>query len=1315
LWSAASLAVIAAILWLGVVALLNNASFRQYLLGVAHTKLSESAGIDLRMRDFSLHLSRLTPSVDMYDVVLEGAPPYQAEPLLKADRVSVGIQIVSLLQRKWYLRDVAIDHPVARVFVAGNGDTNLPKTKPSDQSTSVFDLGIRRVTLTGGEVYYNDRKSTLDADLHDLQFQSTFDVAASRYSGGLGYKDGRIQYQSFNPMVHSLRAEFDATPETFELKKAELTSGTSELSLTATVNDYANPKVRAQYQSSLNAGELRDILKDGTLPVGILKTAGTVEFESDPNAPVLETLTVDGNLASDSIQIHTDAMHTLVRDISARYTLRQGNAEVNDLRAQLLGGSMEGSFKMRDVAGAQDSQLHAALHEIPLAGIQALLNPMSIQELRMTGGVNAKLDATWQKTFDTLLARTDADLKGTIAPVKRGAGTAAASESPAITQEASIHARYSASAQEITFTDSYIRTPQTTVNLNGTVSKGASLRVQLQANDLHEIETIADAFGALPEPLGLAGMASFTGTVRGTPANPQIAGQFSTLSLKVKGTDWRSVRTALEADPSHVQLRNGEVIPANNRGRLTFNADVGLEKWAFKDTSPVQADLTASQLSVADLKSLAGLEAPVSGVLSANISVRGSQVNPTGRATINLTQATVSDEPIQSVNLDVEGNGDEMRGRVEVRMPAGTTQGSLTYFPKRKAYEGQLQAASLRLDQLQTLRQSNMNVTGTLALNARGSGTFDNPGLEFTAQIPKIQIQNQTINGFSLQAGIADHVATIALDTRAEALDNTFVRGQGKVKLTGDYEADATFDTSSIALQPLFAIYMPAQASELSGETEVHATVKGPLKNTELLDAHVTIPTLSLKYKTAVELAAAQPIQIDYSRGVITLQKTAIRGTGTDLQLQGTIPVTGSAPASVVALGTIDLAIGRMFAPDLNTSGQLQFNINGTGRDANPDVQGQIKIVNAAFTGTGLPIGLQDGNGALTLTNNRLEIDSFNGNVSGGTVTATGGVTYRPSMQFNLVVAANGIRTLYPPGVRQGTDANLTLVGSPESATLRGQVRLTEVSFSPAFDLDSLAGGLGSATGGGGPPTGFARNLNLDITVVTANDLDLASTKLSLQGAANLRIRGTAAEPAVIGRVNLTGGELFYRNNRYTVEPSSLDFVDPYRIEPRVNLAVSTKVQEYDIHMLFRGTTDQLRTTYTSEPPLAPASIINLLVFGRTIEAQEANPASLKESARSALRSGATGQIASGIERISGFSQVSIDPAVGGDTEDSLARVTIQQRVTGNLFVTFSTDATGTQRQTIKIDYQATPRVGVSALRDQNGGFAFDVRIKNSW
>jgi translocation and assembly module TamB len=404
-----------------------------------------------------------------------------------------------------------------------------------------------------------------------------------------------------------------------------------------------------------------------------------------------------------------------------------------------------------------------------------------------------------------------------------------------------------------------------------------------------------------------------------------------------------------------------------------------------------------------------------------------------------------------------------------------------------------------------------------------------------------------------------------------------------------------------------------------------------------------------------------------------------------------------------------------MFVPDITTSGQIKFNIDGTGRRANPEVQGQVQIVNASLVGDDLPIGLQSGNGTLVLTNNRLDIRQFSGNISGGAFTATGGVTFRPSVQFNVAINGNGIRTLFPDGVREGTNTNLTFVGSPENAVLRGQVQLTEVSFSPTFDLGDVLGAAGGTTGSAAPPSKFAQNLHLDINVSSTNDLNLASSKLSLQGSASLRVRGTAAEPTVLGRVNLTGGELFFRGNRYLLQPSTLDFVDPYRISPRVNLNVDTTVQDYDVHMGFRGTVDRLRTTYTSEPALPPSDIINLLVFGKTEAAQAANPTPGNLGAESFIASQVSGQVTNRVEKIAGLSQLSVDPVLGGNGQDPGARVTVQQRVTGNMFVTFASDATSTQRQVIKLEYQATPRVSLSGVRDQNGGFAFDVRIKKTW
>lgn len=763
----------------------------------------------------------------------------------------------------------------------------------------------------------------------------------------------------------------------------------------------------------------------------------------------------------------------------------------------------------------------------------------------------------------------------------------------------------------------------------------------------------------------------------------------------------------LNADPSRLMLRNGDIQPGT-RGRLAFNVEVGLNHWAFTDMSPMKIDVQGSQLNVAELKNLAGSQFPVTGTLSANVALTGSQRRPMGEGKVVLTQGNISGEQIQSASLSFQGTGDGVRGQLNLRITAGAAQGSFQYQPAEMRYNAQLAAMGVRLDQIQTLRSRNLQLGGILDLQARGSGTLDNPGLQLTAQIPQLRIQNQVISGLKLQANVADRLVKVALDSRA--LD-TYIRGHGELNLFSPYAVDATFNTSTLSLQPLIAMYLPAHANDVSGQTEIHLTAKGPLKDTSLLDARLTLPTFSIAYKDRIQLAAVEPIEMRYAKGVLALQRTAIRGTGTDFQLQGTIPLNSPAPLALVALGTVDLRLAELADPDILSSGQIQLNINGSGQRNNPNVQGNIKIVNANFAGDGAPLGLQDGNGVLTLTNDRINIDEFHGRVGGGTLTAKGGITYRPDVQFNVSLAGAGIRLLYPRGVREGMDTNLTLVGSTESSVLRGQVRLNELSFSPNFDVAGIVGELSGATTTS--PQGVARNMQLDISVNSTNDLSLVSSQLSLQGAANLRVRGTAADPVVLGRVNLSGGDLIFRGNRYILLPSSLDFINPFRLEPMLNLSVDTTVQEYNVHLLFRGPVDQIRTTYTSDPALPPADIISLLVFGKT-ETAGGNSTPGNLGAESFIASSVSNQITNRIEKVAGISQLSIDPVLGG-SQDPGARVTLQQRVTGNLFVTFATDATSTQHEVIKLEYQATPKVSVSGVRDQNGGIALDFRIRKTW
>jgi translocation and assembly module TamB len=1294
---------------IAVTVVLHSARFHNYLLSTVQKRASESIGTEVQLQNFVLHFSSL--SLDLYGLTVQGADPYPNPPLLQVAHAEVGVRIVSVLHKKWYLDSFVVDSPVVKVFTDARGVTNIPVIKSSGSSnstTSLFDLGIRHAVLDQGAVYYNDRQSLLSADLHNIDFSAGFNSLLHKYSGKLNYSDGHLEANGFKTIPHNLDAEWNATPTTFHLTQAKLTSDKSQLVLVATLQDYSHPQVQAQYVATLDGSQLRRILNNPGVPVGFIRASGSVDYRQVAYRSFLETVQIRGDLSSTRLEVQTPTLRSQIRSIAAHYSLENGDATLEDFRASVLGGELTSTGKMTNIGGNAHSRFNAGLRGIQLAELNRALRLSALPKGVSLGGVlNAEANAAWGKTFDDIVAQVDAAVQGKVSGNARD-----------IPVESAIHGTYFGGNHELALKQSFLRTPQSTLTMNGAVSQRSnpsshSLDVKFQSNNLSELETVADLFRTPIQPLGLAGTALFQGTVRGLASAPHLTGQLTASNFKFNGTAWTVLRTDVDVSPSMASLQHADLEPASH-GKITFNASTGLIKWAFTDASPLQVDLEASQLDVQDLVKLAGQQVPVTGTLAAKVKLHGTASSPIGQGNVSVTHITAYDQPVTSATLNFAGTGEEVHGDLGVHLPAGNVQSKVSIRPRQKSYNAQLTASGIRLDQLQALKAQNIEARGVVSIKANGAGTFDNPQLDATLQIPQIDIQNQKIADVNLQMNVANHLATANLTSSAVG---TAIRANAKVNLTGDYSADATLDTQAIPLQPIFAIYAPEQAADLTGQTEVHATLHGPLKNKKLLEAHITIPTLKLAYSNTVQLAETGPIRVDYKDTVVTLQHSGLKGTDVDLQFQGSMSTANSAPLSLVLLGTVDLHLAQVFEPDITSSGELKFNIDSSGATNSPDLAGQVEIVDANFASRDLPVGLQHGNGVLTLTKERLNITKFQGTVGGGTLTAQGGVVYRPGVQFNLGLAANGVRVLYPQGVRESVNANIRLAGTTDNAVLGGQVNLADLSFTPAFDLNSF---IGQFSGGVSPPStpGLAQNIQLNLGVSSENNINLVSRTLSVNGSANLRVRGTAAQPVILGRVNLSGGDIILNGDRFVLNGGTIEFVNPSETQPVVNLALNTTIQQYNISMRFNGPIDQLRTNYSSDPSLPAADIINLLAFGTTTEANAANPSTpANQAAESLVASQVSGQVTSRVSKVAGISQLSINPVLAGGTNQGPpgANITIQQRVTGNLFVTYSSNVASTQNQTIQGQYQLSPRVAVSATRDQNGGFAFDTLIKNTW
>jgi translocation and assembly module TamB len=288
--------------------------------------------------------------------------------------------------------------------------------------------------------------------------------------------------------------------------------------------------------------------------------------------------------------------------------------------------------------------------------------------------------------------------------------------------------------------------------------------------------------------------------------------------------------------------------------------------------------------------------------------------------------------------------------------------------------------------------------------------------------------------------------------------------------------------------------------------------------------------------------------------------------------------------------------------------------------------------------------------------------------------------------------------------VRALLDGNLILSGTKDSSILNGRVLIDSLSFTPDFDLSKFSDQFGGTTVPSAP--GPLDNIKLAVGLQSKSNLSATSSQISVEGDVNLQVVGTAANPVIVGRTDLTSGELFYRSVRYQLQRGIITFDNPIQTEPTLNVAVTTTVEQYNLTIGLRGPFDRLTTSYTSDPSLSTAEVISLIANGQT--ASEASAAGT--STDSILASQAASQVTGGIQHLAGISSLQIDPLLGGNQNPS-ARVAVQQRVTKNFLFTFSTDLSQPGTEIVEGDYRINNRWSVSVTRDEVGGVSVDGKF----
>ncbi|MGH9466364.1 MAG: translocation/assembly module TamB domain-containing protein [Terriglobales bacterium] len=1309
---------------------LRSGPFQGYVIRTAQQSASEALGQPVHIAGIRLHVHSFSPSVDLYGITIAGRPIPDLptpQPLLVIPHAHVTVHVTSLLHRKVQIQNVQVDHPVVHIYMDAHGRTNLPAGPAHPQpSPDIFKLGIRHVAIHDASVFSAAKRQThqsLSADLSGVEFTVAYNQNRQSYDGQLSYSSGIVQVAPLAPLNTTMALVFSASRSGVQVSSLHCTAPGTQLTATANVAGYTPPRLTAHYQLHLDLATLAAAARFPGLPKGTVQLSGTAAYGENG-------ITAAGDFSSSRLVARAAALTAPISNLSGIFQYASDQLTVGNLRARVAGGELAGSLELTDLAAAP--ALHATLRlRSAHLGQLARVEPHAVATLTalgITGTLNASIVA--QGRLDRPRIRANVALAATVAGAPLHA-----------------NARVSFASGVLGISSASLSTPHARLTASGSLGAHARLQLSASSSNLAALEAlsgrIASAFGKPLPPLGLVGRGSLEATVTGSLAAPSITAQLDASPLAVRGTHWTSLRLPFTASPSEVSVHNAVLTAA--RARIDLDGSLALSHWQPTSSSPLQAALRVSALPLADLAPLLPSRLPVAGTLNAEARATGTLGAPAGKGSLTLTSARLLGKGVhpglEQVHVDAVAASGAIHAQLTARLAAGDVNATVEFHPSTGAYQATLSAPSLALAKLPPVAAARLGVRGTLALAGSGSGTLRAPALQVDISSPTITLDGQTLH--TLKAHLSLQANTLAANLSATALQ-TPLQAHAELSLAGDMPVTVSLDAPAVPLAPLLAAFPPQQAvtrasessSAISGETAVHVRLHGPVRHPAQLQASINLPTFALRYGKAVsqagrvaeprgaprqsiELHAAAPLEATLAAGVIHLAPAHLVGTETDLNVEATVPVPAlgatAAPMAATVSGTVGLKLAEAFVPGLNASGQVQVHVTAAGTLAHPAVNGVIQIANAAVTNPAWPVAVQNGHGALRLSGDRLDLVGFTASLGGGTLTVGGGMSLAPTTRFNFTVAAQGVHLRYPPGLRETITANVNLTGTPTAGLLSGRVAVDDISTAPGFDFSSLTAQLAQNSVTVATPGGFLNDLRLQVALTTPNQIAIVSRDFSLHANANLTLRGTAQEPVVLGRVDLTSGDLIFRGNRYVIQTGTLDFLNPIRTVPNVNVTADTTIEQYNLHLHFEGPVDNLRASYTSDPSLPPADIINLLAFGQTTEAGAANPLPGNLGAESLVAGAVTGQITDRVEKIAGISHLSVDPVLGGGQQNAGARITLQQRVTANLYVTISTDVTGTQRNVIEVQYKLSPRVSVTGVRKQNGGFGANLQFKKTW
>lgn len=813
----------------------------------------------------------------------------------------------------------------------------------------------------------------------------------------------------------------------------------------------------------------------------------------------------------------------------------------------------------------------------------------------------------------------------------------------------------------------------------------------------------------------LAFDASISGTLRQPAAELFIQGEgLSAVNQKIGDitADLRLSQGRLTIDPIRV-VNGGSVI------LLTGSADV-IDPVTAEPLDDPAIDITLSGEAVR----ITDFAADLAGLVNVNGHVNGSLNQPRGYLRLQADDLDLGMQDIHQINLDARL--DETLIHIEPLKISLSPDQSITltgWVNMEKEYDFQLISDPISPNAINVLAEV-FPEGGRIMLEASGKGSFDDLRADAEIRISELKFNGSALPSLAVALAAADQTLLVTagpeslIDNQNDDPSNILLDGRLHLD-TRDFNVRLDIDHADLA--PFLAI---AAQPDLSGHLTAQIQADGNLSASDRVRADLSIADLSL-FRNEMEIIRSSDFKATYDGGLLSIPGSRvalltegyvdIRGTGRidgDLQLQ--------------AAGAIPFKLLESFTDAVTgPGGSIDISASVSGPASEPSINADILLETIGLTLPETGQRLHDVNGGIHITNHRISIRDIKGRLDAGDFSISGALDladFQP-VRADIAINARALPIKVPDTLDLTINAAIKLSGDTEKSMLSGEIILLDGLYyrDIEFSLMDAAGDIGRGRREFSPPPEtesegipLLDKLALDINVRHRNPFVVDNNMAILRIRPDLRIHGTSNRPLISGRAQVTDGGITFYNTEFTVQKGIIDFINPYKIEPTIDIAAQSQVRHWTINLAVTGPPDDLSVQLSSSPAEEHGDIISLLVVGKTTRELAGGEGGGATSPQQLLANLLAEQLQKNLQAGTGIDIIELEYTTNGesDTGDDI-RVTVGKEISRRLTLLYGVEQrSGLVVQKSTAIYKLLENLSVNAFQDTEGAFGGEMRYR---